>query len=408
MGFRFLHAANLHLDSPFTGLSPVPPELREPLRDASLRAFDQMVDLAISLNVDAVLLAGDTYDGPDRGLRAQQHFLAGLERLSGWSIPTVIVQSARDPADGWSAIASWPRDVTLIGTGRVERVEIVRLGTPVATVYGRSSSQAMPDAELARGIRRGGGPGVQIGLLPGGTDDLPGPDEGGMDYWALGGGHERQVLRAGHPWIVTPGTTQGRGTHASERGAKGVYIVSVDNETIHPPEFVPIDAVRFLRLELDARNATDLPALRQALLEQAASLHRGQEGRPVVLDAVVHGQSALHPTLRQPGVRDELLRDLREASAGQAPFLWWNTLQDATRPEQDRSEIRERGDFTAELLRVKEDLTADPAALRRFAAERLDAIRHGPLARLVPEPDAAALTDLLDAAELLAVDLLEE
>ena len=107
MGFRFIHAADLHLDTPFQGVARVSEEIAALLRDASLDAFDRVVQAAVDHQVAFVLFAGDIYDGEQRGVRAQLRFLRGLERLARHNIKVFIVHGNHDPLGGWSAVREW-------------------------------------------------------------------------------------------------------------------------------------------------------------------------------------------------------------------------------------------------------------------------------------------------------------
>ena len=79
---RFVHAADLHLDSPFRGIrNEAPDYVAETLRRATFDAYDNIVGLCLREQVDALLVAGDIYDGADRSLRAQLKFVDGLNRL---------------------------------------------------------------------------------------------------------------------------------------------------------------------------------------------------------------------------------------------------------------------------------------------------------------------------------------
>ena len=109
--FRFIHAADLHLDTPFQGVAGPAPEVATALYEASLQAWDNVVDLAIEREAAFVLIAGDIYDGADRGVRAQLRFLAGLKRLDEAGIRSFVVHGNHDPLDGWSAIREWPAGV---------------------------------------------------------------------------------------------------------------------------------------------------------------------------------------------------------------------------------------------------------------------------------------------------------
>ncbi|MCH8351318.1 MAG: DNA repair exonuclease, partial [Chloroflexi bacterium] len=100
---RFVHAADLHLDSPFGGLRSIAPEIAETLYQATFDAYNNIIDLCIQEQVDALLVAGDIFDGADRSLRAQRKFVDGLNRLDQANIRSFICHGNHDPLNGWEA-----------------------------------------------------------------------------------------------------------------------------------------------------------------------------------------------------------------------------------------------------------------------------------------------------------------
>ena len=140
MRFCFIHAADLHLDTPFEGIGQVAPWVADALRDASLEAFDALIELACDRNAAFVVLAGDIYDGAERGIRAQLRFKKGLERLSDAGIWSFVVHGNHDPVTtGWSALRSeWPPLVRIFEPGTVGEVTVKKDGEPIATVRGIS------------------------------------------------------------------------------------------------------------------------------------------------------------------------------------------------------------------------------------------------------------------------------
>ena len=142
MRFRFLHAADLHLDTPFTGMRRVDASLVATLRDATTRAFDNLVNAALEHSVAFVVIAGDIYDGPERGVRAQLAFRNGLDRLAQAGIPSFVVHGNHDPLeDGWSAIRQWPDSVTVFGSESVATAPVERDGQTLALIHGISYAQ---------------------------------------------------------------------------------------------------------------------------------------------------------------------------------------------------------------------------------------------------------------------------
>ena len=117
---RFVHAADLHLDSPFTGIRSAAPEnVAQALYRATFEAYEKIVDLCIDEGVDALLVAGDVYDGADRSLRAQQAFIRGLQRLDEAGVRSFVCHGNHDPLNGWEAQLAIPTRATGLGrTGK--------------------------------------------------------------------------------------------------------------------------------------------------------------------------------------------------------------------------------------------------------------------------------------------------
>lgn len=410
--FCFYHAADLHLDTPFIGLEQASPRVAEALREASLAAFDNLVQSAVSDQAAFVLLAGDLYDGAQRGLRAQFRILKGLQRLSAAKIRVFIVHGNHDPLDGWSGIRAWPEGVHIFDSSHVQAIPVHTDGVCLATVYGISYANSHTSENLARRYVRQEGAGFHIAVLhanvggnaehaayaPCSLEDLR---ASGMDYWALGHIHTRQILLRA-PWVVYPGNLQGRSPKPSERGAKGAFRVDVRGGVLQEPTFVPLDSVRFIGLELDASSLDDIGALRASLLERGEALSAEHAGRGLLIRASIQGRPAFHPDLLRPETLPGLLHELRESTEMHDPFLWWESLRDETRPLLDREALLARGDFIAELLREVDLLASSPEAVGDLLKDL-----ERPLAQYLPagtpSPDA---TKVLAEAEVLALDLL--
>lgn len=417
MRFRFVHAADLHLDTPFEGLRRVEPFVADALRDASLQAFDALVRLALDRRAAFVVLAGDVYDGAERGVRAQLALRRGLEALSAAGVATFVVHGNHDPVEeGWSAVRAWPPLVTVFGTGAVAAVPVEHEGVPVATVHGVSYARRAVTENLALRFRRTDGPGFHVGVLhanvggsadhapysPCTVDDLRRAE---LDYWALGHVHARQVVHAGDPWVVYPGNLQGRSPKPSERGPKGAVVVEVDGAVAAPPEFVALDRVRFETVEVDVGALSDLAEVHAALQGAAEVRFAEADGRSLLVRATLTGRGPACADLRREGALVGLLQGLRDEAGQGSPFLWWEAVRDGTRPALDVDAVRRRGDFAAELLAVADELGADDATRRAFAEERLSALPAAELRRLVAPGDPATAERWREAVEL-ALDAL--
>lgn len=415
--FVFVHAADLHLDTPFEGLSRAQPAVADALRDASLAAWDKLVALTISRRAAFLLIGGDVYDGADRGVRAQLRFLRGLERLAKEQIPVFVVHGNHDPLDGWSAIRDWPTGVTVFGAQGVASKSVTLGGETIATVHGISYPVRDVRDNLSRLFRRTEAPGIHIGLLhtnvgehpehaayaPCTLDDLR---AAGMDYWALGHIHSRQILTKS-PWVVYPGNLQGRSPNYAELGPKGAVVVSVESGVIRDVAFEAVDAVRFIAFDQAIDDLPDLNALRKVLADRIPSLRAEHPGRGLVLRGTLRGRSSLYRDIRHADSIVGLVRELREECEHLRPFVFWERLLDRTRPPLDRATIIARGDFPAELLKHGKELRADSATLARMLeGPRRSAGSAIAGQRLVASSETEAL-EILEEAEDLALDLLE-
>lgn len=410
MDFCFYHAADLHLDTPFTGLSKQSPELAAWLRDASLQAFDQLIERVLEDQAAFLLLAGDVYDGKERGLRAQLRVLKGLTRLAEAGIPTFMVAGNHDPLEGWGAIQAWPEGVHVFGHRRPERLPVHRAGQLIAEVQGQSFAKKATTDNLAAGFSRGEHPVLQVALLhanlggvsehdnyaPCSMEDLA---RSGHHYWALGHVHARQSFQLPQGWAAYPGNLQGRSPKPSERGAKGALRVSVRQGQLLEPAFVPLDCVRFEELSLDLAPFADLGQVQQAALEAGRALLAEQAGRSLLLRLRLEGASDVHQDLMREGSAEGLLAALRDASEGEAPWLWWRDLKVDSQGAWDPEALRESPDVPGELWRLCESLEADPAALRGLLAAQEG---KGPKGAW-QVPDEGALRQRLAEAKRLAM-----
>jgi DNA repair exonuclease SbcCD nuclease subunit len=378
--FCFVHAADLHLDTPFRGLGSLAPEVASLLRDASLDAFDAVVDLALERRAAFVVLAGDIYDGPERGLRAQLRLRDGLGRLGAAGVASFLVHGNHDPLEsGWSAISRWPEGTTVFPAAASDDeparvVPVLRRGELIATVQGVSYATRSTSENLARRLSRppavSSPEPVHVGVLHCNVAGAPG--SGGhadyspcsvsdlratrLDYLALGHVHQRAVLcegsGPGDPWVVYPGNTQAHSWRAGERGAKGAYVVHVESARVVEVEFVACDQVRFEDLSCPIGDAADLGALGDRLAGLADEAASRAGGRPVVLRAELTGAGVLHEQLARPGVLDELLAHARDETAGCEPLRWWDSLRDETLSAREATQPAGRGDFAADLVEL--------------------------------------------------------
>lgn len=452
-GFRFIHAADLHLDSPFAGLSGVPEQVRQALRESTFTALHRLTELAIRERADFVLIAGDVYESADRSLRAQVRFHKAMQRLAENGISAFVVHGNHDPLDGTQARLSWPDSVHFFAPGQVERVEVNLPGKGyVADIYGVSYPTSAVRDNYALSFRRLGGAPYCIGLLHANVDHasehgdyapctLPELIGRGMDYWALGHIHSRRVLHE-NPYVVYPGNIQGRSIR--ELGPKGCYLAEVDEAGQTRLSFHPLDAVRWQQSRVSIAGLWTEQELKDRLERCLEEARLSGEGRPSVLRIELLGRGPLHSRLQGGFVR-ELAEELRLgeqerlelAAAGmeeyggisrleaegelreeRPDFVWLEKLVVRTGREANREELSASPGFLGDVLRLAKDMAGDREALGSFISDCLAPLLEHPKAGsllrkagLAAEgrPDEAFARDTLEqAVEWLLDRLLEE
>ena len=245
----------------------------------------------------------------------------------------------------------------------------------------------------------GGNPDHDL-YAPCSLDDLA---QSGIDYWALGHVHTRQVMRERTPTVVYPGNPQGR--HPNEQGARGVYLVEVDASGSINLDFRATDTVRWEQLSIDISALETEQDMLDAIDDGMQGLLDGAQGRSVVVRMTLNGRGELNQFLRQPGAVDDLLAGVNEQWAERLPFVWCERIQDETAAAVDRNALRSGEDFLAEVLRTADQIRQDPAALQDGLAELYQHRRFRQHLAALTEAEMAVL---LDEAEALAVNLLAE
>lgn len=416
--FSFVHASDLHLDSPFRGVSASDPTIGRQLHEATFGAFDRLVELCLERRVDFLLVAGDIYDGADRSLRAQLRFRDGVARLARHGIRVFAAHGNHDPLDGWSSAIRWPDGVSIFGAD-VQTVTVERNGETIATVSGISYPRRQEERNLARLFpgraphTDAGGP-FRIGLLHTNCGGHPDHDpyapcelgdlvERAIDYWALGHVHTARVLNEA-PYVIYPGNSQGR--HVREPGARGCMWVEVDGQRV-TTEFVATDVVRWSPVEVDIGAADTLDALDTALHQALERAIADADGRALVCRVRLVGRGPLYRDLRQTDHVAQLRERLRTAFATRPRWAWVEAIDLDCQPEIDVAARRRGQDLGAEVLRAG-DAWRDEQ-LRSHLWPAIEPLFGNPrLRNVLEEPSPDELRQLLTEAELLCLDRLDD
>ena len=402
---RFLHCADIHLDSPLRGLERYEGAPVEQVRGATRRAFENMVQCALREKVDFVVIAGDLYDGDWPDFNTGLFFAKGMAQLGESGIAVYVVRGNHDAASKLTRSLPLPKNVHLFPDKAPKTLTDDNLGL---AVHGQSFATAAVFDDLAADYPRAVPGYFNLGALHTSLTGRPGHDNyapttelilksKGYDYWALGHVHAREIVSR-DPWVVYPGNMQGR--HIREQGAKGCELVNVEDGSI-TTEPVALDVLRWTELAVDVAGMPDL----DALFDRAAAGVRTElsraDGRILGLRIRVHGAGVLHRDVSaRPEVIAEQLRAVAlDASGGNA---WLEKVDLRVRPLIEVDRLSAGDDPVALLVRELRALTQDGEKLTSFANDALKELRQ----RLPPDLSEDDLLRL-DAPDVLG-ELLRE
>ena len=404
MTFSFIHTGDIHLDSPLAGVSALDDARSATLAQATRRAFDDLVDRAIARRVDAMLIAGDLWDGDWSDVSAGLHIQEQVAKLSGAGVRTFAVLGNHDAA---SKVTDRIREIDGLHLFSADRPESVPCGP--AIVHGMSYPRPDVRDNLAAAYPAAVPGAVNIGLLHTALDGTLGHDPYApcslqdllrkrYHYWALGHVHTRQVLAdapAGEGGTVAYcGVLQGR--HVRETGVKGAWHGVVEGERVR---LTPLDFAHaaWFDMQADMAASDEKPAMRSAFEKAAA-----EAGAAVACVAVrvrLTGATARHFALSTR--RAELVETARLTAAAVDPRIVVEDVRlDTTPPSETRTPSLPHH-FEAHLARA----AREPEVARRARADMttvlnaLDADARAHLAEIAPE--LAALDETNDIAPLL-------
>lgn len=319
MAFRFIHTADIHLDSPLRSLSLRDPEIAELIGNATRQSFAKIVDLCLDEAVDALMIAGDLYDNKLGSMKTAAFLRSEMRRLKEAGIPVFIIRGNHDAESVITRHLSLPENVHVF-SGRAEAVAIEDRDV---VVHGVSfAKRHMADSLLPKYKPPVAGS-VNIGLLHtslGGSADhdvyapcaLADLIDHGFDYWGLGHIHKRAAHADGPATVVMPGIPQGR--HINEAGPKSVTLVEIaDDRSVSVTERNTAIA-QFERVPVNVADIETWPAVLRKVETALGAASDAALSDSLVARLELTGLTPLAFRLRRD--LDELIRETREAATG--------------------------------------------------------------------------------------------
>ena len=362
----FIHTADLHLGSPFSGIARMDADVAAQLSRAGYDAYERIIAIAIEQAVDFVVIAGDIYESANQRIAEQLRFHAGLERLAKAGIAVYICCGNHDPARGWSQEIVWPDLVHFFSSKTPDVVWHERDGVPVAAIVGMSYPKGAVTENLAlRYPDRAEDWPCTIGLLhctigtntghdpyaPCSLSDLTGK---GYDYWALGHIHKPAVLQEESPAIVYAGIPQGR--DIGEAGPRGCYLVTVDRGADVQMEFIETASVVWQEATVSIDGIGTPDELRREIETRVEEIRRDNTADVVICRITLAGRGEVHRDLAQEGALQDLSDYFREQETGVENAVYIERFIDRTTLPIDREAVMQRGDLVADVLAISEQM----------------------------------------------------
>lgn len=374
--FRFLHAADIHLDSPLHKLDYYEGAPVDELRQATRRALDNLVQTAIRENVSFVLIGGDLYDGDWKDYNTGLYFVSQTSKLRDAGIPVYLVAGNHDAASKISRALRFPENVHLFPT---QKPTTLRIGHIEVAIHGQSFASPVVKKDLSANYPPPLPGCFNIGMLhtcvtgreghePYAPCTLDGLRSKEYDYWALGHVHQHEVLMD-DPLVVFPGNIQGR--HVRETGPKGCVLVSVDDSGQAELEFKTLDVIRWVIVNVDTSSADSGYEVVDRFNKRLEASLDENEGLPLVARVVIKGNTQSHRELASDMERwtNEIRSAAVDISGGR---VWVEKVKLHTKLPLSDKDLKSADGAIGELVHLLDELHSDPDRLHALADELAD------------------------------------
>lgn len=363
---KFIHAADIHLDSPLRGLAKYDGAPVDEIRRATRDALENLVSLATEEGVDFVIIAGDVYDGDWKDHNTGLFFSEKMSELRRANIRVFLIAGNHDAQNVMTKRLRLPKNVTRFPTKKPETqvLEDIRVAIHGQGFYTRSVTENLV-AEYPAAVPNYFNIGILHTSLTGreGHDDyapctVEDLERLGYDFWALGHVHKREKVNEDPP-IWFPGNIQGR--HIKETGAKGCSLVTVTESGDVAIEFAPLDVLRWELFTVDCTEFEGLNDCLDAFRVDLNELIDASDDRLLAIRVILTGESHAHQEIssRSLGFMNELRAIATDHGGGN---VWIEEVKIQTSPPKASEGNYDPDGPVAELLKVVESVSSDDEA----------------------------------------------
>ena len=312
---RFIHASDLHLEQPMTGIGPVPDALRAPLIEAPFLAAQRVFETARLERVDFVVLSGDIVHPLSAGPAGICFLTDQLQELSAAQIPVYWAGGRIDRFHQWPKAAILPEKVYRSASRDVRAHPFYRNGEVAALIQlSGYQGRGAVDAALFSGESS------EAPVIAVGYGDLKQTKDAGqtVNYWALGGRHQRSTEETDGVVFHYPGTPQGRAPE--EYGSHGCTLVEINGKGRIETQLIECDAIQWTRRELRLTASTSRRKMERQIVELTKDLLAQSQNQPQLIQWAIGGTERVNWT--SPSVAREVLTMLRQRFASADTDLW--------------------------------------------------------------------------------------
>jgi len=389
---KFIHAADLHIESPYRGIRSMNVDLGKALLEYGIRAYEKLIDTCVDAEVDFLLIAGDSFDSESGSLSAQYRFFRGLERLNSKGIKAYIICGNHDPLNQWAKNFKLPENVVLFGPDEVQKHIFSKEGQDLAAIYGVSFGEKVENRRLVQQYKRNDNTLFSIGILHGTLagrehqnpycpftmDELRASK---MDYFALGHIHKSEIVHDSNPLVVYSGNIQGR--HFNETGDKGCYLIEVEKGKVTSKRFISLSDVVFEYIQKDISEIKTITALFEMLEDLRNELI--STGKSSMLRIELTGMSEIYEVLTNQKELDELIVTFNNDNNYNMTFVFLDRIINQAMPVIDLEDRKLSSDFIGDLIRRFEVYEKDDEQLLEMQKELLEEIKSTKVGRYINE-----------------------
>ncbi len=414
---KFIHAADIHLGRPFSGLEKWDPELGRLCRKAGYTAWERIIQGALDHKVDFVTLAGDVFDSPNPSVRARVAFRDEVLRLYDAGIPVFMALGNHDSLavfpqplhslPGLHVFGPEPEGVRPQLQGKADGVMIfgASFERPVVTHNLVSMFRRDPGVDLAVGVVHANVSSIRghLDYAPCTLDDLKSV---GMDAWCLGHVHARVVLSE-EPLIFYPGA--GQGAHVNETGPHGYHLVRLTSGKGTSAEFISAAPVVWSKVDVDVSDCAGIEDVVDAAGMACRNILSDEDTTEAFVVRIHLIGSGSPTTTRASRENKELLDILSERLSNLPVPVFPESIRDLTALPFDPEVLLKEEGFLGDFLKLSRGVAEKPADREELfgavGAELMKRVSRAYLSQeLEPERlinDPHSMSDLLQDAENL-------